>query len=383
MSKAQRRSKLQKKILSYVADKPAKKLQEIAEAVDASPSSIGRSVSLLKKQGLVYKSSSGYHLTAEGRNEVARYFSNLPQFKLPAQFSPYVEEMRRQQTKFISEVYRKISKEQFEMVVEKIESLQKIAQGVSESIRRQMVDVYERVLQPMQTVHKQITELINSEVLQVVQKTQQFFISLQERDKTQSIAIRRINEKLIPYEWVFSPSLPLPLVTKIYQLLEKKGIEHVRGSLTDYFSDETCKEIIQKICSEPAFSKRVHLIKDAFQAHCEGRYSLSIPIFLSQAEGAFSEHFQKPLYERKEKKYLKKIVGSFFFQETEKAFVEGFDKLLQDVLAKSYGLKDKISEGVFGRHPILHGNSVDYGTRENSIKAILVLDYVSFIIHLK
>ncbi len=62
--------------------------------------------------------------------------------------------------------------------------------------------------------------------------------------------------------------------------------------------------------------------------------------------------------------------------------VESFENFIKDVLAGSYCINKKIPEEIFARHLILHGISVGYGTKKNSIKAILLLDYVSFIISL-
>lgn len=227
---------------------------------------------------------------------------------------------------------------------------------------------------------REAMERLSKTALLCAQMTNQFFTSLKERDKKEAVMVQKINKELIPYGWVFSPSLPVFSIERIYLQLEDKGVEEVVEIITNYFSEQTCKEIIESICSMPEFYARSEIIKDAFRDHCERKYTLSIPIFLAQAEGAFIDHFERKLYEKRKKRYLKRNVSSL---KSISIIVESFETFIRDVLAKTYSVKDKIPEEIFARHLILHGRSTDYGTRENSIRAILLLDYVSFIISLQ
>jgi hypothetical protein len=233
-------------------------------------------------------------------------------------------------------------------------------------------EAYKRMMRPA----TEFAELLKKQAAYYAQITDRVFVSLKEQDEKRAIMLREINKELIPYGWVFSPSLPISFTEKIYLQLKDKGVEEVIGRITEYFSDKVCKEIIERICSESGFNDRLHLIKDAFRAHCEKKYSLSIPVFLAQADGAFMGQFQNYLYAKKKSCLIK---DSSFFKSSN-VMVESFENFIREVLAQSYGLKDNIPEGVFARHPILHGRSVDYGTKENSIRAILLVDYVSFII---
>lgn len=364
MAKSQRRSKLQKRILDYLslADKPIKTLQEIASYLKAYPSSVSRSIKLLQKEGLIKKSSSGYQLADKGR-EITKY-----PFPVFAQQKPLVDFP----TLKLSEEFSSSLKE---------------IQPVIKNLNRQMAAVYQTILQPMQALQEaykemmrpvtEFVELLNKQVPRYVRMMGQVFVYLKKQDEKEAVMIQEINKELIPHGWIFNPSFQAFSTEKVYLQLKNKDVDKVIETITNYFSDKVCKEIIERICSESEFSTRSHLIRDAFQAHCDKKYTLSIPVFLAQAEGAFMEHFQNKLYSTREKTYLRKNSS---FLKSINVMVESFENFIRDVLAKSYGIKDKIPEGIFARNPILHGRTTNYGRKENSIKALLLLDYVSFII---
>ena len=69
--KDNRRSYLQVKILLQLEDKPAKRVTELTERVNAQRPSVSRSLKALKEQGLVYRNRQGWHLTEDGKNEAS------------------------------------------------------------------------------------------------------------------------------------------------------------------------------------------------------------------------------------------------------------------------------------------------------------------------
>lgn len=367
MSEPKRRSKLQKRILIYLylANKPVETLQKITNEVNAYPSSVSRSIKLLREEGLIEKNSSGYRLTDEGKKSA----SNL----LPA-FAPLQPAIDIPVVKIPEEFAT---------------SLKNIQTAVA-NWNRQMTALYQTMLQPVEMLQKtyekamepvrEFVKLLNEQIPHYAGIMNEVFVRLKERDEEEAEMLQEINKELIPHGWVFSPSLPAFSIGEIYKQLKNKDAQEVIETITEYFSNQVCGEIVNSICSKSGFSTRSHIIKDAFQAHREGKYTLSVPVFLAQAGGAFIDHFENELYSAKKKRYLNKNNSSF---KSTNIMVESFENFIRDVLAKSYDIRRKIPEEVFARHPILHGRSTDYGTKENSIRAILLLDYVKFIIGLQ
>jgi hypothetical protein len=121
---------------------------------------------------------------------------------------------------------------------------------------------------------------------------------------------------------------------------------------------------------------RADIICDAFNAHKRGEYSLSVPVFLIQAEGICMDITKYPLYKKRNKipfiaEYVQKI------PEPASIFLYPFTQLLPTTVSeKDRGLNFK----GLNRHQVLHGESVDYGTEKNSYKAISLLTYIANIL---
>jgi hypothetical protein len=49
-------------------------------------------------------------------------------------------------------------------------------------------------------------------------------------------------------------------------------------------------EAVQSWESHPLFVPRMHILKDALQAHCRGLYTLSVPALINQIEGVLNDY---------------------------------------------------------------------------------------------
>ena len=116
---------------------------------------------------------------------------------------------------------------------------------------------------------------------------------------------------------------------------------------------------------------RVHVLREGFNNHREGRYYSSVPIFLSQADGIFSKSYNvSPFREgMKGRKGIQKDprldeICRFLFS------INTLPIWINDTKRPS-------SFAGFNRHQVLHGESVSYGTEENSLKAISFLSFIN------
>jgi len=128
------------------------------------------------------------------------------------------------------------------------------------------------------------------------------------------------------------------------------------------------------------FPHRKQILTEAFRLHKEGRYIASIPLFLSQAEGVFQEAFKKSFYSRRQGRDKK--IQAVLNQELDDAFNVFMSKsLVSNELGErsSRSEEEHKSKGP-NRNGILHGEAghLDYGTSENSFKAISLVAYASF-----
>ena len=135
------------------------------------------------------------------------------------------------------------------------------------------------------------------------------------------------------------------------------------------------------------FPERKKLIEDALWAHGEGKYNLSIPVFISQADFLSNKLLEVSIYEKKYGVPQTKKKYDEFLEEKEKAEKEGKNinlqvhflfALLQSVNPINKNSKDIKDNSLPNRHGILHGELYKYGTEINSLKFIMLLNYLLF-----
>ena len=123
------------------------------------------------------------------------------------------------------------------------------------------------------------------------------------------------------------------------------------------------------------------MINRAFEAHKNGWYELSIPVFLAQADGICFESLGLNLYKRKGRTPAIK-------KELEMIFNDKFISSFLHPLLISLPISDPINkqqadQASVNRHAVLHGHSSDYGTHSNSLKVISHLCYIAWMFNKK
>lgn len=123
------------------------------------------------------------------------------------------------------------------------------------------------------------------------------------------------------------------------------------------------------------FPNRNELFDAAFTAHCQGKFILAIPVFLSQTDGICFDTFQNCYFQ---KFGHKPKLASTFEYLAQGEFMKALVYPMMNTLPISSS-KNEREKGYSGlnRHMVLHGESIDYGTKKNSYKAISLLNYIA------
>lgn len=174
---------------------------------------------------------------------------------------------------------------------------------------------------------------------------------------------------LAEHGWFPDPHMPLGLLSRLATTIGEDPSEvdavfgqHLKGQLSEV------EEELTKLSPE-----RAHLIRDAFWAHRQGRYSLSIPVFLSQADGLWFDQFKQSVFMGRDREGAHKDNPTQF----ESTYFRLFDALRIATLPIWISKRER--EETFSdlnRHQVLHGEVVDYNTEENSLKAISFLRWL-------
>ena len=125
------------------------------------------------------------------------------------------------------------------------------------------------------------------------------------------------------------------------------------------------------------FPHRADILGDAFEAHRQEKYNLSVPLLLIQADGVWWDRCSRNL----------------FFKGFDNAVKDLVDKVPDETLrelalALSYkriplALSERDRSSGFSdlnRHQVLHGEVTEYGTEENSLKAVAFLDFCALVL---
>lgn len=175
--------------------------------------------------------------------------------------------------------------------------------------------------------------------------------------------------------WYLDLEMPIPALWQLKKALEIGSVQEVEEALIEYF-EQRLGEIETSILGR--FPNREKIIRAAFSAHRRHEYELSIPVFLSQTDGICKEVVNEHLFMRKNKKprtaiYVKQIAA------------DTFRAAILSPLAHSLPISASERERDSGfnelnRHMVLHGESLDYGTKTNSLKAISLINYVAHVL---
>ena len=171
--------------------------------------------------------------------------------------------------------------------------------------------------------------------------------------------------------WFLGPDTPVTQLQVLRDSLGTNGgIE--RSTIELYFQERM--DSIESELSE-AYPRRRHILHDAFEAHKAGKYTLSVPVFLSQADGIWRDQFGRHFFGRD----ARKSTLQDCLKNVQLQYVVTMLNLLEPRKKNNNQLWASETERdssftALNRHQVLHGEDVDYAKEENSLKAISLLD---------
>lgn len=175
--------------------------------------------------------------------------------------------------------------------------------------------------------------------------------------------------------WYFDPEMPIVGIKELENLLESGDIETANTELMKYFS-ERLPEIEENIKNK--FPARTSILESAFNAHRRNEYALSIPVFLIQADGICFDLINKQLYSKRKNV---PVVAEYAETITTDVFRSALLYPLTQPIPISASVNERPEEfNDLNRHQVIHGESTDYDTELNSLKAISLLNYVSYVL---
>ena len=179
---------------------------------------------------------------------------------------------------------------------------------------------------------------------------------------------------LLAHGWVFPLGVPVADVEHIVNLFSNDPDE-ADTILCNLFDEHT--EHIRDSLIE-SFPSREPILRDAFDAHIQGKFNLSIPVFLTQADGMWKERCERHLFSGG----TDKAIDSLVEDQAVNSLIHTLTLALRYSTFPLFLSENHRPPGFSGlnRHQVLHGESLDYGTRTNSFQAMAFLEYCGMIL---
>lgn len=186
--------------------------------------------------------------------------------------------------------------------------------------------------------------------------------------------------------WPIAPSLPMSFHRYMVELDRKGKAKQAWRKIMGYYHKDNfyaMKEMVKSWEKVRAFQTRMPIIYDTLDAHCLGKYTLSIPGILPQIEGVLTEfalnngikiHCGSP--EGISKKVLETQDITVISEAMSSVALECCNQLYKYV-GFTKELKKNPNNRKVTRNTILHGISTNYATPTLSLKLFLNLDYLS------
>lgn len=139
------------------------------------------------------------------------------------------------------------------------------------------------------------------------------------------------------------------------------------------FADKEIKSLLEQWKSRAWLNKRIPILKEAIEAHLDGKYFIAISGLLPQIEGIIADAYDHngKLKCGDYKQYVQRLLE----KRDRWSQAEAAEEFFLQVVLKSFEHGKKI-DSPLSRHAIVHGADVNYGTKANSLKTILLFDYL-------
>jgi len=242
------------------------------------------------------------------------------------------------------------------------------------SIASSLADVYKPLLADISAVNLAFNSLASSETFKRLRRDL-------EQDQETVEAYKAAG-------WPIAPSMTPSLRLAIRELHSEARLRFASAKILGYYHRDRHAKLMATVAEwadHPLFRPRMHIIRDALDAHRDRTYTLSIPALLPQIEGILIEYVTSSGIDvrlRSIKDIYEKVIGDPLDYDMSTWVIAS--TLLYQLQTTTYSFSEfrteitkSINTRTVTRHTVLHGIAVKYNTAANSLKAFLLLDALS------
>lgn len=175
--------------------------------------------------------------------------------------------------------------------------------------------------------------------------------------------------------WFLDPEIAWHILVQAALAIDEGKLDAADAMMAAHFESRV-GDIEKKL--SVALPHRAPKFKSAFAAHRRGEYDLSILAFMAQADGICAElrggHF-----------FLKdRVTGKSLAAPLDGVYEgEPLARIARLALSDDLPIRERLSKRAksgstaLNRHAVMHGESLDYDTKDNSLRALSLLNYVA------
>ena len=190
--------------------------------------------------------------------------------------------------------------------------------------------------------------------------------------------------------WSISPSMPQSLRERVVSLYYSGKTAYISQTILGYYRRRENIHLIETVNSwqsNALFEPRMHILNDALDVHCEGRYTLSVPALAPQIEGILNDYvvaWSLPAKLGKIARVYETVIGNpkdyeFATWTIAATLLHMFQSNTYSYTEFEVELEKSMTRRKTNRHTVLHGIDVRYNKPINSLKQFVLLDSLSML----
>ncbi|WP_438940044.1 hypothetical protein [Chitinophaga hostae] len=180
-------------------------------------------------------------------------------------------------------------------------------------------------------------------------------------------------QDLSQYGWYLNLGMTITDVAAVKRVLASGDENQLNQCMVLLLKEELAGDV-GRLCGK--HSNRSDAIEQAFKAHEAGLYYASMPVIFAQIDGLSYELTGYKFFDNDRRTYEPEIAKWVAENASTSSLESAYLSVLLDkgAFQKHRNNPNRIS---FTRHSILHGETTDYGTEINSLKAFSLLLFLS------
>lgn len=194
-----------------------------------------------------------------------------------------------------------------------------------------------------------------------------------------------LNSIMIHYDYPPIDHLSIDILhnfTSIEMNSEEINEENMNKLVGNYFDEHHVVGLEKNINNWNIYDKEKEILINALEGYKQEYYDLVIPTLIARLEGlvynsiSYSGNTNYSKLTTVINKAIDKYIGVFSENDSEKKNYELVKEIYKTQYRSQFVFGLDNNETQIKRHSIMHGNSLNYGTKENAVKLFLQLEYI-------